>query len=611
MADKMIIPERYFCTNVDELGNFYGQKGIHVDKVSKVISQKDKTICGLFVVSAILRDELNNCEYIEFKYLKSGKVYKEVFKGDQFGEASCISTLTAAGFPIINKTLFYQVVQSVKLAISVFEDVNSKSVEADKNFIVRHGNVYIKYGYQPTSHGYDLTHFVDKSEIIRYGNQDSVDLPLFEKAGTLEGQKEDIKIIARYFRPKHILQSALAIMCMPVVLPHIGQLENPVYCIAGPSSIGKQFLSAIQSSIWGCSKIRSGGIMRGDDTDAAWTQILNRLNSLPIINPEMQDIINKFSAKYIADMLYMFTKGTFGERAKGNENALRGDNRTWRNVWCFYCEANQFQKITGGANYRYIMLDSGLVDGETFMQGEGIVIDDFRVNTETNYGYIGPYFTNKFIEYSKTHNVYNEWNKIKEECKKYLSNVKKANSIGLLLYTYNLMIDFGALPQELGKLKVEEYCKLINEDNVNRDPFNEVFGYWVSNLLKDPSMRRIDEVINEDEYRTFAKTTKEVRGRYEIKDNRLTVYIPEDKLIQQLDNIANDLKIDGFALNKKTLAKIGILQTNSEGKYTHRKRDITRVYTKERGYEKVLILSIPYENDVEPKITDLNIKDII
>ena len=178
---------------------------------------------------------------------------------------------------------------------------------------------------------------------------------------------------------------------------------------------------------------------------------------------------------------------------------------------------------------------------------------------------------------------------------------KKANTLALLLYTYNMFVKLNLAPSSWGYFEIKDFLKCFLVDTQSNDTTSKVLEIWSENIKNDIAFPLLSEELTQAEYDEKAKCSKEVRGRKEIFEDKLIVYISEDNLKRQLEYTAKEYGYSEFIFSKKALQDRNIMIKNERtGRWVFQMKNITR--TGSRGRENVYKLQFDIDTETEEEI---------
>ena len=611
---QMDIPTGYHFTEYSEMENILISDKYSADEVFGIVSgegtKHETTICSALTISQRRYDLSNNIEYITIKFYNDFKEeYEELsFKSSDITGAEAIKTMEDHGISIYNKSSFEWFMRSIIDADKILKRYNKtkgKRVE-----LIKESAASDRYGYRRNEDGeYDFTKFYTKKEIVDTDDPGRIHRVLFNEKGTYEGWKYTMNKLTSECNPDYVVKVLSALMLSGVILPFCSNIANPVLCLNGISGCGKGFLVSMLATIWGnvgTEDTNGTGILRtSQDSGAAFSKIASTLYNLPLIMTEIQGILDDKTKglSYIKKMTYDYVESSNGARAT-QTGEIRKNLNEWRNCLLWLCEMNISEMLMNGADSRVVTIDSRKV-----MNGDCFVRDTAQFGKEfsKNYGFAGKMFADAIIKYyfdnkDKSDNIiYDEVNILKKEIVTHNIKDKKANTLALLLYTYNMFVKLNLAPSSWGYFEVKDFLKCFLVDTQSNDTTSKVLEIWSENIKNDIAFPLLSEELTQAEYDEKAKCSKEVRGRKEIFEDKLIVYISEDNLKRQLEYTAKEYGYSEFIFSKKALQDRNIMIKNERtGRWVFQMKNITR--TGSRGRENVYKLQFDIDTETEEEI---------
>lgn len=596
-------------TEYTRIKNCYISDEYNCDDLGVVsISKKEAfEVCSPISLVSIKYDSFNCVTYYEFEYINKNtrKKEHESFDAAVIGKSDMIQTLKKKGVSIVNDNSFNKF-------INVMIRINEKVI--DYNFLQGNETKFLQsqvgansYGWIYTEDGYQYDKFNKKEDII-YKNPD-VDGPLFQKKGSLEAQLDTMEKIGNDFKNKDIFQAALAFSYTGIILPACC-IDNPVFLLTGPSGCGKQICSDMSVGQLGKNHMTGRGLQRASgDTEASRNSYRTKFGNLTIWVDEMQDKINKNRKKGISasetikEEAYEITVGTNGSRAT-EQGKIRDDMNISHCPVVFCAEGNQFQELNDGGSSRILIIDSGLSDGESFLKSGNT--EQYRSISLNNYGYTSELFINYIQELMLTDDsyVYDEFKKYKEVALKYTVQDKIANNMALLALTYNLMVEAKCVPESWEQWDLDRIFSWISNMNEFKSSTKIVVDSWIDSVITNGCIPYIQltKGWKQEKYDELSRNPNtKIRGKKEVVDNNLYVYIPLTTLREQLEYEAKRQGISGFCFDINRLAAAGYLKQSSDLKhpYRFRRQDITCEYnpTLNKRKEDVCIVQYSLSSD--------------
>lgn len=560
---EIIIPDCVTKTKYKSLPNCYILKGYEFDNDDSVVKRKrDKEgnivevqrICDGITMIQRTYDVYRESEYIDYEFYNNLTCKNTIikFKSSEIGSNMMCKRLIDNGFTIYNNQSFGYFIISMRDAINKVIKENIKHNNHIEFFKTKLASS--KYGFLKRADGtFDLNTFIDNTTIIENKSLKDIDAPLFQTAGSLEGWKKNMYEISECFKNPDLFKIALASVLTGVTVTFVSNVyDNPVYCIEAPTSAGKTLPAGCAATVWGIFTKNGCGITQSImDTDSNRAITMDRLNSLSMIITDMQSAIIEKGMDWVIKFLYMQTEGTSGGHAT-IEGEARDNKREWTMALLFFAEADQFGDLTGGSDARLVVAKSHLRTGEKFIKDE-IDSKSLVELEESDYGFAGPAFVKRMIEYNNKNKkqIREEINKLSNEINVFFKQAKKSNNLALLLYTYNKAIEWGVFPEEWGKMSIDDIITIFKEEKANMEPIQRVKSIWDKKVLNDPGVPFLGVTCDYEERKG---TPREIRGRKEYveAENCWYIYMSEENLQLQFDFIAKEFKINGykFSINK-------------------------------------------------------------
>lgn len=616
---SIIVPNKFIMTEYTKMTNTYIEKkficnddGIYENKKQKI---KDKEtgeeteksfksrVCDAISLINRRYDNYTKKAFLDFMFYNnySGEYEIETFAAHEVGTKDMFDRLANLGFKIVDNKRFIDILKSMQYAI---DEIRLENKGNEEN-IMQTAVASQSYGWRKTNTGFDFSHFVTKEDIIKNRAFLDVDGPLFEKSGTLEDWKHNMNCIRNEFKEPLLFQIALAYQFIGVIIPMLGGVfSNPIFNIGCPSSSGKKFFGMTLQTVWGAPGTEGEGLLRTErDSEAAIAQIKNRANVLGIIISDIQDTLKSVNGiATFSHMLYSFTDGTNGARST-KDGDPRENICKWYNTLLIFGEEGKFSELEGGADARLVEADTHLRPHEHFIKDNKT--QELR-KYQNAYGTAGPAFVEKIKEiYANDPNeIYSECIRLSSEIDKVVKQSKKSDTMALMKYVHNKLIDFGIFPDEWNKIEIEDLVAVLNTEQKTKEVFKAVFDVWSSTVKNDnnaiPWVCKKGEETKQSEYDERFGTSRQIRGRKEIdiENRKLYVYISEDNLEYQLNHTAEKLKKYDFAYSRKKMILYDLLVKNND-RWEHKKAHITRSTDKFKN-ETVLKIQL----DLDEEITD-------
>lgn len=544
--------------------------------VTSISKKEALDICSPISLVSVKYDSFKQITYYEFQfYNKHNKKSDTIlFDGSEIGKEVMIEALKKKGVSIVNSSSFNKFINIMIRSNEKVVDYNEQE-ENPTNFLKSQVGAN-SYGWVYTENGYDFSRFITKKEII-YKNPD-IDGPLYEKKGTLEEQLRTMDDIRNDFKNPDIFEAALTFSYTGVILPMCG-IDNPVFLLTGPSGVGKQICSDEAVGQLGKPHTTGRGLQRASgDSEASRNSYRSKFGVHTIWVDEVQDLINKNLKKNITPSetikqeAYEITVGTNGSRST-DKGKIRDDINISHCPVVFCCEGNQFADLNDGGSSRILIIDSGLADGELYLKSGDT--EQYRQRIYKNYGHT--YMI--FVEYIKgmmekdENTIGDMFKDYKKIALKYTTQSKIANNTALEILTHNLMIESGCVPSTWKKWDVDAYSRWIISMNEFKSSTKLVMDSWLDGVLSNgcipfyETSKRWSQNVYDDLSRN---SNTRIRGKKEIIDNKLYVYIPEKELIKQLEYEAKIQGITGFCFDKDRLFAAGYLMKSGDKSHPYR-----------------------------------------
>ena len=604
----LVILDDFVETEYKKIKNCYVEMTYKCNDLGVTRTEKKTTInvCSPISLISIQENGANGFTYYTFEFLnKTRKVCNEMFAGSEIGTQKMIDKLKNMGMSIINNTSFNYF---INLMVQGNTSIQLNTIECgiDTEFMQpKIGGD--RYGFLHTKNGIDYKHYIRKEDLI-FTNAD-IDGPIGEKSGTLESQIEMLRKIDKDFKEPKLFRLALAAGESGLVNEFI-KIDPVMLVLSGPSGCGKSLLIACITGEHGQNDTPGLGLHRIADSPAAMAWIRAHINNKPYILDDLQPQINENKkagitpSETIKQLSYTTTMAGNGGRCNPDgsprENTNTGKGNT---ITCM--EGNQTDQLTDGGSNRVIILDSELSDGQTYLKSENLL--QYKEISTQNYGYIDDAFSEYLMKiYEKDRSgIYNGFKKYKEHTIKKFSE-KISNNVAMSLYTLDLMIDAGVLPSEWEKAidNIDEYMNYLLKFNKFKSSTKEVFDTWIKDVINSCTIPFYDRHISQSEYDAVRNTPKQIRGKKEVKDGKLWVYISKDNLKQQLEYTAKVMSMTGFVFDLTRLDMLGVLEKNdSDRPFSFRMRNIEREFDARQkiGNETVLKIRVDIDDDDEYK----------
>jgi hypothetical protein len=594
----LIVPDNYILTEYKKINNVYIDEEYKCDDIFGVVksevSAKGKVskldVCGPISLKTIKENGSNNDTFYSFVFInQSRKIIEEMFTGAEVGTQKMIDRLKNKGLVIGNNQSFNSFINKLVKCNTIVKNLTIYN-NVDTDFLNPQLSG-VRYGFLQTEDGIDYNTFIYKEQLIK--KYEGLDEPFGKTLGTKEEQIKMFEDVCNDFKNPLIFKFSLAASLTGIVNAFV-KVDAPMVVFSGPSGCGKSLLKAVMNGLFG-ENGRSGiGLDRtGGDTPSRMAFNRDHFGPLPYIIDDLQPVINAnvkegiSPSETIKELSYDTTQAGNGGRCNPDgsprENVNIGNCPT-----IAFMEGNQTSTLTDGGSNRVIIIDAELPDNKKYVKDE--ILEKWRKVTLGNYGYIAP----EFIKYlQKVYNedrakIYDDFVTYKDEAVKIFSD-KIANNVALLIYTYDLMIDSGVCPKSWNKSD-ETYFTYLNKFNKFKSSTNEVLNAWKDDILKDSvSFPWYDKQLTEKDFEDAINRNHPIRGRKEIKDNKLYIYIPDKTLRQQLEYTAKVLGLTGYVYDINRLGAAGVLEQGSDPKrkYTFRMSNIERIHEEGKGQESV------------------------
>lgn len=597
----MVLLDGYQLTSYKKLKNCYIKDEYMCNDIEGVIKKEKKTetdICSPISLISIREDGGNGNTHYEFQFLnKRNAVCTEIFKGEKIGSSEMIETLKKKGMSINNASSFNLFINLLIKSNTVIK-TNTIYNGIETNFMdPKVGGS--RYGFLRTKDGIDFTRYIKKEDLM--ATYQNIDDCFGKKSGTLESQVKMIEDVANDFKEPKILKLAMAAGQTGNVNMFVN-VDAPCILITGPSGCGKSLLKDCVIGQYGENhRTGIGSDRTGDDSKVSRAWIQDHLGTHVYYIDDAQPLINRgikegiTPSEIIKEISYDTTQSGNGLRC--NSDGSPRDNLNLGNCPAIInCEGNQTDTLTDGGSNRVIIIDSELASEENYLKS-GNLRKWFEPSTQ-NYGYIDEefagYLTKKYLEDKSQ--IYENFKEYKEKASEKFSE-KISNNVALLLYTLDLMIDAKVLPQIWKKAKdnFDEYFNYLLKFNKYKSSTEEVFKAWIDDAINNCTIAWYNKHMTQQEYDEVRNTAKQIRGKKEIKDGKLWIYISKNNLKQQLEHTAKIMGMTGFVFDLVRLDAMGVLEkNNSDRPFRFRMVNIEREYNKElkTGDESVLKIKV-------------------
>ena len=608
--NNLYVLDGYSLTQYTKIKNCYISDNYKCDDLGVISYSKKEIIevCSPISLVSIVYDEFRHVTYYEFQFLNrhTKKVSTILFGGGEIGSSSMVDTLKKEGLSIVNSNSFNKFVNMMIRSNEKIIDYNEMNDNPTEWMKSRVGSN--QYGWVYTENGYIYDKFNFKDDII-YKNPD-IDGPLFEKKGTLEEQLKTMNDIRNDFKNPNIFEMALTMMYVGAIAVMLG-IDTPVFLLTGPSGCGKQFTSDEMVGQLGKNHMTGRGLQRvSGDTEASRNKYRTKFNILTIIYDEVQDLINKniknrnmTPSETIKELSYEITVGSNGSRST-DRGEIRDDMNISHCPTIFCCEGNQFSDMNDGGSSRILIIDSGLSDGEMYIKSNDS--EQYRQRICNNYGHTYEIFV-KYIQdmmFIDEFMIVDRFREYKQQIKHKSEQDKIINNTVLSILTHNLMCESGCVPSDWDEWDIDEISDWILSMNEFKSSTKLVMDSWIDDVVTNGCIPFYELSKNwtqsmYDEYSRNDRTR--IRGKKEIIDNKLYIYIPENELIKQLDYVAKQRRITGFCYDTERLYAAGYLLKSGDKShpFRHKKRNIVREYNPTIGNreDSVCVICVELDND--------------
>ena len=457
-----------------------------------------------------------------------------------------------------------------------------------------------RYGFLHTKDGIDFTKYIKKEDLIAtYAGYDDC---FGKKSGTLESQIQFLKELDEDFKEPKVLRLAMAAGQSGNVNMFV-KVDAPCIFIADVSGCGKTLLKDCVVGQYGENHRPGVGSDRVDgDTPASRAWIRDHLGTHIYYIDDIQPAINKgirngiTPSETIKELSYDTT--TTGNGGKCISDGSPRENTNLGNCpVIFNGEADQTDTLTDGGSNRVIVISAELGPDKKYVKSEDL--HKWFEPSTTNYGHIDDAFSEFLKEKYKEDKaqIYNGFKIYKTKAAEKFSE-KKSNNVALLLYSMDLMIEAKVVPDtwKMAKDNFDEWFEYLLKFNRYKSSVEEVFKTWINDALNNCTIPWYDRHMKQSEYDEVRNTAKQIRGKKEVKDGKLWIYIPKNNLKQQLEHVAKTMGLTGYSFNLASLDAIGVLEkNNSDRPYRFRMCNIEREYDREKGTgdESVVKIKVP------------------
>lgn len=618
--EKNEIPEGIHYTKYKYLNQILINEKYEADEINGVrIREEDKKgninytpVCGAISIIKRRYEVEKDIEYITIQFLNKNKLLKSggsvkdcieelTFRTSQLTNGVTINILQDRGFAIYNRSSYEWFIRSMLDAETkaIFFNLQNNKKQIH---IVDECSAAQHFGFIKNANGdYIFDKCYRKKDIILDVDPAQILQPIDNQKGDLESWRNFMYDFTEACSLDYIPKILTAINCAGFVLPFVPSIPNPIFCFSAASNWGKGFavnmcMTAIGNA--GTEDNNGTGCLRtSQDSGVAFSKIASQLYNLPMYMTEIQGILNnpKQGIQTIKDLTYNWVQGSNGARAQVN-GELRDNMNTWRNPLIWLCEQNIAEQLMDGEDNRVVTINAISRDNQ-------YLVDNFAKwgnEARKNYGFAVWEFVEKLLKYRNERIETMGENVIEEEIlnmKPYIIRTcncsdKKANTLALILYTYNKLCEFEIAPENWKPYDIydiKDFCNWWICDTESKDTQTKVLEIWFEKVKGDISFPEKSEKISKAQYEERAKSKQQIIGRKELIGDDMYVYISPENLENQLNYIAKQYNYPKFIYSKKSLIDRGIILKNEKtGRYTSQKTNITR--TAEMGRENVFVL---------------------
>lgn len=542
---------------------YYDEKNSNYEQISEAVS-----------IDAIYRDSKKE-EMIEFSYIDGMTDKVEII---QFPAANIAKSnyelLVRRGIIINNYKLFTLFINEVKM------------IDKSKKLLMK-GLTDQKYGFPVCDNELDLTRCIglNNDTISKDISFAELDAMIFHRRGTVEGQLAFLDEVSQgkfMYNFQLMVAASLAGIPLMIINRYGNIVASPTYIFCGPTSIGKNLLVTLATLVWGTPSKKNAMIMTSDCSKAYMIQVKDRLNCLPFVIEDLQDLFDKSGIDIINEIVFSHSFGTSGGRCN-SDGSIREISKTWCMPLIACSEEDVFSALnSGGISARYTVIDMNVRNGErlTVHPLKSYMKDEFK-----NCGCLGEEFIN-MIMLESPDGIEEAYNDITKELLDKGYAEKQANSFALLLLVLQLMKQYDLLPSSWSTdlLDAEKLSKWVPAKKIET-PTERVYDLLCSHVLNDcsyvPYGLGTGIVFGEDEkaFEWRKKTPQEVRGRiiyesdisgkWELCDKpnrrRTLLLIPKQNLDQLFKYLIETYNIKGFGFNKNTWVNNGYMLAPATG----------------------------------------------
>lgn len=579
------VPREYKC---DDSGVFiWGEKEGDYIRISEAIT-----------IKSIEFDSASCTEYLtlQFYNYRTNGILEMSLPSEALAKSS-YEILISSGVVIENAKLFTRYLNALKTA-----NQDCKKIP--------NGQANMCYGYPIKEDGMlDFESFIgidDEHKIVPVKDYAALDKTIFNVRGTTEGFIDFLDEVSKgkYTIDFQMLVAAsLSGITQAYVNNGLDIVAPPTYIFIGQTSIGKNMMAAIANNIWASPSNNGNLIYSSESSKAFMGAMKHRIQYLPLIIADVQDMIDNsdWGLAGVTEMVFQHANGATGGKAATN-GEIRNNRKYWCNPQILFNENDCFsenRKITGGADARYTVLPLRVADGEKLTLRNP---KTYLMQENANYGVLG----RAFILAMKNENpeeIGKRFFEITDELENLGVQEKQANSLGMLILTYELAEKYKLLPKRWETLDTVSLIAWVGAKKIT-DPSETMYRLLSEHVFRDKSFVPSDDPdFQKDmedyggEAKVFAirnKTLGEVRGRilWQMKSakgeyvkcckyqrDRSLLLIPNRQLQDLFKYLESETELKGFGFDKRKWAEKGWLLTNSNGSYLFKdgfKMSITR-----------------------------------
>lgn len=550
-------------------------------------------ICQAVSIKSISFDYETSTQFIQlefYEYETDGRIKVITLPAEELANGK-YNQLIKSGFSISNQRLFTRFINDLRYT-------------AIKNKAIAIKRAALSYGF-PISEtgGFILDKFVgidDDCEILPMPGFEGYDKRLLHSKGTLDDYNIFLSKISRgkyQIDFQLIVAASLASIVQAYISENSRRIAPAVYIFTGRTSIGKNILANIASSIW--SLDGENNLIASSGASAAFAAAMkDRQGELPYIIADIKDLMNKGEdgQKGVISIVFEHSNGCSSGRAT-NTGEVRNNKKIWFNIIIAFNENDPFShnsKITGGNAARMTIIPLGVSPSDEWLTEN----DPSTYWTLQNKaaGVLGPAFV--LAMRSKTQEeVCERFYKIVAELKtEYAVQEKQALSLAMLILTDNLAGELNLLPAEWEPLTADRLINWIGGAKEVLDTNYELYKLLCEQAFKDTSY-----VSNDDKgweacikanggsvqaaFDSRSKDKNEVRGRklYQKKQadgtyiegtfadhDRTLLLIPNANLTQMIAYLKKTYDITDADFDQRSWSDNGWLIPAGNNKYVHK-----------------------------------------